>query len=336
MTPHGFTLPTTRRDWLQRVGVLSGGVLLGPFSAWCDPNGTATAWAAEARPAAQAPARTLAGWRAQMAAMPLEVMDVGGGLALLSGPGGNVLVLTGADGKIVVDTFVLGVFPQLKATLDGLGPQPITTVINTHWHFDHSDNNADFRRAGARILAHTNTAQRMTESHEILILGMHFPPSPADARPTETFADTLTLDVNGERIELAYVPPAHTDTDIVVLYANANVVHTGDLFSGVSYPFIDAGTGGHITGLIAAAERLLNLVDARTRIVPGHGPLADRDRLARYRDMLVTSRDRVQKLKAGGRSLEQVQQARPTADLDEEWGGLVPPNTFVALVYSMV
>src|SRR5690606_11247869 len=102
-----------------------------PFSAAFGPNGAPTASAAEARPAAQAPARTLAGWRAQMATMPIEVMDLGGGLAMLSGPGGNVLVLTGADGKIVVDTFVLGVFAQLKSTLDGLGPQPITTVINT-------------------------------------------------------------------------------------------------------------------------------------------------------------------------------------------------------------
>lgn len=335
MAPHRITVITTRRDWLQRMGLVTGGVLLGSFTAACGRSDTPEGSTATTAPATPAPTDALTTQRTQMASTPIEVVDLGGGLTMLSGPGGNVLVLTGADGKIVVDTFVLGAFPQLKSRIDGFGPQPISTVINTHWHFDHSDNNADFRAAGARVLAHANTAKRMAESHEIL--GMQIPPSPAGALPTETFTETQRLDANGERIELSYVPPAHTDTDIVVRYTNANVLHMGDLFFNGSYPFIDPGTGGHITGMIAAADRLLKVADARTRIVPGHGPLADRDQLARYREMMATSRDRVQKLKASGQSLEDVQKARPTADLDEVWGrGFMTPDNYVALVYGMV
>lgn len=328
---------TTRRDWLQKVTVLGGGVLIGgAFTgigcSTTEPAPESDTATAEA-PAAAAVDDALTAQRAQMAAAPMEMMELGAGLVLLSGPGGNVVVLHGTDGKIVADTFVLPAWSELKTRLDALGTAPISTVINTHWHFDHSDNNESFRQAGAGIVAHENTAERLSQSHELL--GMQIAPAPEAARPTETFAATHTIEANGETIELAYIQPAHTDTDISIQYAKANVVHGGDVFFNGIYPFIDAGTGGNINGMIAGAERLLTIGDASTRYVPGHGPLADRAALTRYRDVLASTRDRVQKLKSGGSSLEEVQAARPTAEFDATWGmGFMMPNDFVALVYN--
>ena len=335
MTYGRVTLNSTRREWLQRMGLLGGSVLIGALPVGCGRAEAPADTATSGEPAAAAPPveDALTAQRRQMAQAPIEMMELGPGLVMLSGPGGNVVVLNGTDGKVVADTFVLPAWCQLKSTLDMMGPQPISTVINTHWHFDHSDNNASFSAAGARIVAHVNTPKRMGETHELL--GMRIPPSPADALPTQTFTDTHSLEANGERIELAHVPPAHTDTDISIRYTKANVLHAGDLFFNGLYPFLDASTGGSINGMIAASDRLLKAANNSTRIVPGHGPLADRAALTRFRDMLTTSRDRVQKLKMTGRTLEEVQKERPTADFDETWGkGFMTPDNYVALVYN--
>jgi glyoxylase-like metal-dependent hydrolase (beta-lactamase superfamily II) len=275
----------------------------------------------------------LASRRAQMGAVPIETSKVTGWLMLLSGPGGNVLVVHGPAGKVVVDSFVQPAWPKLSAILDGLGRTPIKGLINTHWHFEHTDNNANFRAAGATVIAHNNTAKRLYETHELA--GMRIPPVPAAGLPTLTFAKTQQVSLNGEHLALSYVPPAHTDTDIFVHCEKANVFHMGDIFINGAYPYIDAGTGGHINGMIAAAELALKMTNARTQFVPGHGPLADRAALTRYRDMLAAVRVRVQKLKSAGRSLADVQAAKPTADYDAAFGrGTVPPNDFVALVYA--
>ena len=239
-------------------------------------------------------------------------------------------MLNGPDGKIVVDTFVQGVWPAFKQVLDAIGNAPITLAIDTHWHFDHADNNESFRNAGAGILAHENTRTRLSEPHDLL--GMHFDPAPA-ALPTDTFTQTRTMEAGGERLDLGYIPPAHTD--IYVHYTNANVLHLGDVFFNGMYPFIDGSTGGSIDGTIAGAERMLAMATAETKIVPGHGPLGDRVALTTYRDVLVDVRERVQKLKGAGRSLQDVVAAKPTADLDAAWGqGFMQPDDFVAIVYN--
>jgi cyclase len=283
-------------------------------------------------PAAPA-ADPLAEARKSGGSAPIESIRLTDSLVMLSGPGGNVAVLHGPDGKIVVDSFFQPAFERLKQTLDGLNNAPIISVIDTHWHFDHVDNNQNFRQAGAEIVAHENTKKRMSETHDLL--GMHLLPSPPAALPTQTFATTHTLTANGESVELTYVPPAHTDTDIFIRFTKGNVLHIGDVFFNGVYPFIDQGTGGSINGMIGGAAQALKASDATTRIVPGHGPLGDRAALTRYHEMLVTVRDRVQKLKSSGRPLEDAIAAKPTKDLDEMWGkGFVNPDTFVTLVYS--
>ena len=323
--PVGRNTNMTRRELFRATTLVAGGVAL----AQLHPEWLTT----YAQQPAAAPADPVAAARAQMGATPIERMQLASNLALLMGPGGNVVILSGPDGKVVVDGFVQPAFARLREHTARSGTGPIKVLIDTHWHFDHADNNENFRKAGAEILAHENTKKRLSEEHDLL--GMHFPAAPADALPTQTFADTHTLTVNGETIELAHIPPAHTDTDISVHYTKANVLHLGDVFFNGMYPFIDAGTGGSINGMISGADLALKMANNQTKIVPGHGPLANRAALTRYRDMLVTSRDRVAKLKSAGRTLEQVVAAKPSASLDGTWGkGFMMPDVFVQIVYS--
>ena len=316
--------------FLRSTGVLTGGILASRYL----PDAlveTAAAAGVQAPPQDAAVEKM----RAQLGSAPIETAKLADGLVMLSGPGGNVVVLFGREGKVVVDSFLQPAWPRLKATLDGLDGSPLKTLIDTHWHFDHADNNANFRSAGAGILAHENTKKRLSEPHDLL--GMHFEPSPAEALPTDTFADRRTVTANGDQIILAHVPPAHTDTDILVHFSKANVLHMGDLFFNGIYPFIDASTRGTINGMISASDRALQMVDDRTKIVPGHGPLGDRVALRKYRTMLATIRDRVRAQKAKGATLEEIQAAKPTAEFDAEWGkGMLGPNQFVALVYAGV
>lgn len=286
-------------------------------------------------PQQSAPADAAAAFRAQVAAIPIQSQKLAENLTLLSGPGGSVCVLTGPDGKVVVDTFVSPVWSKLKESLDAISNAPVKTVINTHWHFDHVDNNGPLHAAGATILAHENTKKRMSETHDLLVLNLHFPPSPADALPTQTFAATHKLQANGETLALEHLAPAHTDTDIFVHFEKANVIQTGDVSFNGMYPYIDGATGGKVSGMIAANDKILKLANNDTKIVPGHGPLATKADIQKFRDMLVTTRDRVGKLKSAGKSAQEAVAAKPLADLEDTWGhGFFPGDVYVQILYT--
>jgi cyclase len=192
--------------------------------------------------------------------------------------------------------------------------------LSTHWHVDHRDNNANLHAAGATVLAHENTKTRMAEPHDSALFGLHFPASPADALPQQTFSTSQKLQANGEIVMLKYFQPAHTDTDIYIHFQKANVIHMGDTSFNGFYPVIDFSTGGKIDGMIVAAGKVLPLADNNTKVVPGHGPLGNKVDLTKYRDMLVVARDRVQKLKSAGKSADEIAASKPLADLDPVWG----------------
>jgi len=322
---------TSRREMLRSSATLAGSAFLLRASAAGDARQTPSA------------ADLLASMRAKFNAAPLETQRLAGDVTMLSGPGGSVVVLNGPDGKFVVDSFVAPAWPRLKKALDGLGNAPVKCVIDTHWHFDHTDNNAPLHAAGATVLAHDNTKRRMSEPHDLPVLyrgsdgalaGLHFDPSPVEALPQQTFADSYKLQVNGESLALQHVPPAHTDTDIYVHFEKANVIHMGDLFFNWMYPYIDPSTGGTLTGTIAAVDKILSLAGNDTKIVPGHGPLGNKADLTKFRNMLVTSRDRVQKLKSAGKLAQEAVGEKPFADLDPVWGkGIVNGDQWVQIVY---
>jgi glyoxylase-like metal-dependent hydrolase (beta-lactamase superfamily II) len=326
MTSNFLLKQTGRREMLRGSATLAGGAFLAHLM-----PGALRASAAVYRQQATDP---LAAVRAQMGAAPIQAQKLAANLTLLSGPGGNVVVLNGPDGKIVVDTFLSPAWPKLKETLDGLGNAPLKFVIDTHWHFDHTDNNAALHGAGATVLAHENTKKRMSEAHDLPVFGLHFEPSPADALPQETFAASHKLKANGESLALQHLAPAHTDTDIYILFEKANVIHMGDTFFNGFYPYIDSSTGGKISGMIAAADKILPLASKDTKIVPGHGPLGNKEELGKFREMLVTARERVQKLKSAGKTAQEVAAEKPFADLDAVWGkGKLSGELFAQVVY---
>ena len=295
--------------------------------------------------AQQAPssADLLADMRAKFNAVPMETQKLADNITMFDGPGGAVTVLNGPDGKFVVDSFVAPAWPRLKEGIDGLGSAPVQYVIDTHWHFDHTDNNAHLHAAGATVLAHENTKKRMSEPHDLPVLyrgpdgalsGLHFDPSPVESLPQQTFVDSYELEANGETLALQHLAPAHTDSDIYVHFQNANVIAMGDLFFNGMYPYIDPGTGGTIDGMIAAAVKILSLADNHTKIVAGHGPLGNKADLTKSRDMLITSRDRVLKLKSEGKSALEAVAEKPFADLDAAWGqGIVNSDQWIQIVY---
>ena len=332
MIPSFLQKQNTRRGMLRNCAGFAGSALLAQLFPTSLLNAGVPALCQQA---ATPPTDSLGAMRAQMGTVPIHSQPLAENLTLLSGPGGNVVVLNGPDGKIVVDTFLLPAWPKLKDNLDGIGNAPLKTVIDTHWHVDHTDNNANLYTAGAIVLAHENTKKRMAEPHDSALFGLHFPASPADALPQQTFSASQKLQANGEIVILQYFQPAHTDTDIYIHFQKANVIHMGDTFFNGFYPVIDASTGGKINGMILAADKILPLADNNTKIVPGHGPLGNKADLTKYRDMLVVCRDRVQKLKAAGKSADEIAASKPLADLDATWGkGFFNGDVFVRVVYS--
>jgi cyclase len=330
---------TSRRDILRGSVTLAASA----FLAHLFPATLVRASAAGNAQQSLSPADLLASMRAKFNAVPMETLKLADNVTMFDGPGGAVTVLNGPDGKFIVDTFVAPAWPKLKEAIDGLGSAPVKYVIDTHWHFDHTDNNAHLHAAGATVLAHENTKKRMSEPHDLPVLyreadgalaSLHFDPSPVEALPQQTFATSYQLRANGEILELQHVSPAHTDSDIYVHFQKANVISMGDLFFNGMYPYIDPGTGGTISGMIAAAERILSLADNSTKIVAGHGPLGNKEDLTKVRDMLITSRDRIQKLKSEGKSAQEAVAEKPFADLDPVWGnGIINSEQWVQIVY---
>src|SRR3979411_825701 len=328
-----------RREMLRGSATLAGSAFLAHLVPASLLRASAAGYAQQAPSAAD----LLASMRARFNAAPMQTQKLADNVTMLSGPGGSVVVLNGRDGKFVVDTFVAPAWPKLKEALDGLGNASLKYVIDTHWHFDHTDNNAPLHAAGATVLAHENTKKRMSEPHDQRILyrgtdgalaDLHFDPSPAEALPQQTFPSSYKLQANGETLALQHLAPAHTDTDIYVHFQKANVIQMGDTFFNGMYPYIDPGTGGKITGMIAAADKILSLADNDTKIVAGHGPLRNKADLTKSRDMLITSRDCVQKLKSAGKSAQEAVAEKPFADLDPVWGkGIINSDQFVQIVY---
>lgn len=269
-----------------------------------------------------------------MRTIPIEVANLAPGFSLITGPGGNITTLAGPDGLVMVDSFVPDRAAELAPIARGRGAGPIT-LINTHWHFDHTGGNAALAAIGARIVAHRSVRDRMSTDQHVADFEMTFPASPAAALPVVTLNDSATLFLNGEEIALTHVAPAHTNGDLFVHYRKANVLQTGDLFTNGSYPNIDSSSGGWIGGMIAASDLLLGIVDAKTRIIPGHGPLATRDDLIAARSMLAEARDKIAPLVEAGKTVDQAVAARPLASLDPRWArGLFKNSHFTRVVYS--
>lgn len=264
----------------------------------------------------------------------VKTLPVSRSVHMLAGGGGNIGISVGDDGALLVDSEFAELHDKIVSAIAALDGGPVRFVLNTNWHYDHVRGNELFRKGGAVIVGHANCRARMAREQVHQILDRTIGPYAPAAWPEVTFADSLMLHLNGEDIEAVHIPNAHSDADALYVFRSANVIHTGDLFFSSGYPYIDIGNGGSVDGMIAAADRILAMTDAGTKLIPGHGPLADRQRLHAYRSMLITVRDRVAALITQGRSLEQVVAARPSNDLDGAWSAAMTPEQFVALVFT--
>ncbi len=259
--------------------------------------------------------------------------QVAGGIYMLTGRGGNIGVSVGPDGVFMIDDQYAPLTDAIREAVRKLSEQPIRFVLNTHWHGDHTGGNENLGKTGSVIVAHDNVRERMSTDQSMPFFGREVPASPPMALPVVTFNDEMGFHLNGEEIRALHFARAHTDGDSVVLFRANNVVHMGDIYFNGLYPFIDSGSGGSIRGTVAAIDAVLPLMDADTRVIPGHGPLSDRDGLAAYRNMLDDVANQISALLAEGKDLAAIQAAAPTASYDGDWGGgFINPDTWVKMI----
>ncbi|MEQ9109029.1 MAG: MBL fold metallo-hydrolase [Rhodospirillaceae bacterium] len=249
----------------------------------------------------------------------IRSIPVRDGLHMFMGAGGNLAVSVGDDGVLIVDDQYEEMTSKIDAAIADLTDQPIKYVLNTHWHWDHTGGNENYGRAGKIIVAHDNTYERMSTDQFVEAFNWSQPASPQDALPEITFNDTATIRFNDLTIRLIHVPNAHTDSDAFVHFVEANVVHTGDVYVTSSYPFIDSSTGGTLNGEITALERLGEMTNENTVIIPGHGAISDRAGAMKTLTMLKGMKTITENALANGQNLEEFLDSNPTKDYDADF-----------------
>jgi cyclase len=268
----------------------------------------------------------------------IKTTDLGNKTYMLEGQGGDITVAVGTDGIIMVDTQFAPLHDKIKAAIEQISSLPIKYVINTHYHGDHVGGNAAFHKDGATIVAHDNVRIRLAAGTTNAVTGNKTPSAEPAALPTETFmVGDKKLEVGGRVAVLKHVYTAHTDGDTWVMFPDANVLVTGDVYGSRTYPNLDWGSGGTIDGMILALESFLKAANDATKIVPGHGPVSNKAHLHEFHDMMVTARDRVKKLYDAGKTEQEVLAADPLADLNVKWAapqGITSGPSFLRNVYN--
>ena len=260
------------------------------------------------------------GWNFDEAEITIE--KISDNVHVLFGLGGNILVSTGDDGVLLVDDQMPELKYKILRSLRKIGGRSVDYVINTHWHFDHAEGNLAFGPDGAKIVAHENSRSMMLNPKPINLSFIVYPqqPYPLNSVPQITYQDTMKLHLNGEQIELYHFGHAHTTGDTAVFLRNSNVLHMGDVFNMTGPPFIDAGNGGSIDGIIRFCEEILKVVNDETTVVPGHGPISTTGDLQTYIDMLIVVRDRIQQGIQQGKSLQEIIDSDPTKEWRDKFG----------------
>jgi len=265
----------------------------------------------------------------------VKPQSVRGGLFVLEGSGGNVTVLSASNEKLMVDAGISYSKASMTRALAGISSAPPRYLINTHYHWDHTDGNEWVHKLGATIIAQENTLKRLSVDTRVDDWEWTFPMSPLAARPTVLMKTDKSMNFHGTTIKMKYYGPCHTDSDISVYFVEPDVLATGDTFWNGYYPFIDNENGGSIDGMIRAAKANVSNVSEHTIVIPGHGPLGDRADLIAFRDMLVAIRDHVARLKSEGKSRDEIIALKPTAEFDAKWGGFVLDGAFFTrIVYD--
>ena len=266
---------------------------------------------------------------------PLKTTPLGQGIFMFSGDGGDIIAIVDGASTLLIDSGVDSRVDELSGAIFKATMRPVTRLVNTHWHFDHTGGNAFFGSAGVTIIAQVNVKKRLSSVQDVPFIGMHDGRYPPQALPKVSYSGNMTLSQGSQQLILVNYGLAHTDGDTVIYISPANVAVVGDIFSNHFYPIIDLASGGSIDGMIHSVDQILAQTNQQTRIVPGHGPVATRADLQDYRDMLVQVRQRVTDLITTGKTIDEAVAAAPTKDFDAKWGsGYVAPDVFVKMVFS--
>ena len=256
---------------------------------------------------------------------------------MFKGSGGNIGVCIGEKGVLMIDSQFAPLSDKIKAAIKKLSNQPIHYLVNTHWHGDHTGGNENINSDEALLVAHDNVYERMNKKNLMKAFTQPVPAAAVKALPELTFNDELTLRFGGETVMVFHVDNAHTDGDAMIYFANSNVLHMGDTYFNGRYPYIDLSSGGSVDGLLNAVNTAIMLVDEDTKIIPGHGELSNKKELLKYREVVLTVRDRVRNAIRDGKSLKEIQAAKLNADYDDAWGGgFINGEKIVDIMYTSI
>ena len=247
----------------------------------------------------------------------LYTQELKDGLSVIFGYGGNILVSVGEDGVLIVDSQFPEVFDTILSEIKTLGGDSVDYVINTHFHFDHAEGNRAFGPLGAEIIAHDNSMEYFKNGADINMVGIMWPQQPYEplAIPSRTYSDEMSLSLNGHTISVMHFGPAHTTGDSFIYFKESNVIHMGDVANLSGLPFIDAGNGGTLEGMIFSIRKVMELIDQETVVVPGHGEVSTINDLETYVSKLEIVRDRLLIHAENGLSLKQVLEIDPASDI---------------------
>jgi len=267
---------------------------------------------------------------------PVEDRDLGHGVHMLESFGGNIGVLAGDQGILLIDAEWPQLHDKVLAAVSHISRQPIRYLVNTHWHWDHVGGDGLFGKACAVIISSEQTREyiKQAQASNASQVGAPYAPDPA-AIPVVTVNNGMKFHVGGQTVEIIHVPPAHTNGDLIVHFIEADVIQTGDTFFHGFYPDIDQPHGGTIDGMIALYDTLYKMSGPNTKIIPGHGPVANREDIREYQAMLREVRKRVAYAVAAGMTEEQLVASHPLDDLDQKWGGnLIKQPYLLGIVYE--
>jgi len=267
----------------------------------------------------------------------INAIPISDNIYMLSGQGGNIGLFLGEDGTFIIDDQFAPLTEKILAAIKSVGGDTPRFLINTHFHGDHTGGNENLGNVGTLIVSHDKVRERLVAGSYIKAFGMNSPPANKAALPVLTFSEDMHFHINGDSVNAVHVPSAHTDGDSIIYFKKANVVHAGDIFFNGFYPFIDAANGGSLRGTIAAVDAMLAATDSKSKIIPGHGPMADKAQLQAYREMLAIAYVRLLKLKNDGVSVEDAVTQDPLSDLEAQWGnGIFSGEKWIRITYPAV
>ncbi len=267
----------------------------------------------------------------------IKTTKIGENFYTLEGAGGTISALTGPDGIFLVDSQFAPLTDKLVAALKKISDKPVRYLVNTHVHGDHTGGNENFAKLGATIFSREQLRDRL-EHPRPAADGTPGKPAPEKALPIVTYDNTVTLHLNGEEVRLIPIRQAHTDGDTLVQFVDHDALAVGDYFRTTGYPVVDLINGGSLKGILEGLAATIGRAGPKTKIIPGHGTITDRNGLIAARDLILAVRDKIAPLVKQGKTIEDVLESKPTAEFDSKVEGVTPQSTerFVRWLYTAI